>query len=38
VDERRRAGAVIFEGEFGPDEDVLVEEKQMEDEDWQMEL
>jgi serine/threonine protein kinase len=37
VDERRRAGAVIFEGEFG-DEDVLVEEKQMEDEDWQMEL
>jgi len=38
VDQRRRAGAVIFEGEFGPDEDALVEEKQMEDEDWQMEL
>ena len=38
VDQRRRAGGVIFEGEFGPDEDVLVEEKQMEDEDWQMEL
>ena len=38
VDERRRAGAVIFEGEFGPEEETLVEEKQMEEEDWQMEL
>lgn len=38
VDQRRRAGAVIFEGEFGPDDDALVEEKQTEDEDWQMEL
>lgn len=36
VDARRRAGAVIFEGEFGPEEE-SVEEK-LEDEDWQMEL
>lgn len=38
VDSRRRAGAVIFEGEFGPDDDDHVEEKELEDEDWQMEL
>jgi mitosis inhibitor protein kinase SWE1 len=38
VDSRRRAGAVIFEGEFGPDDDGHVEEKELEDEDWQMEL
>jgi mitosis inhibitor protein kinase SWE1 len=39
VDSRRRAGAVIFEGEFGPDEEGDgVEEKELEDEDWQMEL
>jgi mitosis inhibitor protein kinase SWE1 len=37
VDSRRRAGAVIFEGDFGPEGDG-VEEKQMEEEDWQMEL
>jgi mitosis inhibitor protein kinase SWE1 len=38
VDQRRRAGAVIFEGEFGPDENGIVEEKQIEAEDLQMEL
>jgi len=38
VDRRRRAGAVIFEGEFGPDENGILEEKQIEAEDWQMEL
>ena len=38
VDQRRRAGAVIFEGEFDPDENGIVEEKQAEAEDWQMEL
>ena len=37
VDRRRRAGAVIFEGEFGPDEEGAVEETYVE-EDWQMEL
>ena len=38
VDLRRRAGAVIFEGDFGPDDDDTEGEKQMEEEDWQMEL
>ena len=38
VDLRRRAGAVIFEGEFGPEEDGIAKGKQLEDEDWQMEL
>ena len=38
VDGQRRAGAVIFEGEFGPDEDGAVEGKHVEEEDWQMEL
>ena len=37
VDRRRRAGAVIFEGEFGPEEDGM-EEKHVEEQDWQMEL
>ncbi len=37
IDRRRRAGAVIFEGEFGPDEDGVGEETYVE-EDWQMEL
>ena len=36
INDRRRAGAVIFEGDFGPEEE-SVEEK-LEDEDWQMEL
>jgi mitosis inhibitor protein kinase SWE1 len=38
VDRRRRAGAVIYEGEFGPDEHGGIEEREMEDVDWQMEL
>jgi mitosis inhibitor protein kinase SWE1 len=38
VDRRRRAGAVIFEGDFGPDEDGAIMETEMDDEDWQMEL
>jgi mitosis inhibitor protein kinase SWE1 len=39
VDGRRRAGAVIYEGEFGPDEGSTVEAKHVgEEEDWQMEL
>lgn len=29
VDKRRRAGAVIFEGEFGPDEDCVVEREDL---------
>lgn len=37
VDTRRRAGAVIYEGDFGPEEDG-VEEKHVQEEDWQMEL
>jgi mitosis inhibitor protein kinase SWE1 len=32
VDSRRRAGAVVFEGEYGPEETISSEE------DWQMEL
>jgi mitosis inhibitor protein kinase SWE1 len=38
VDARRRAGAVIFEGDFGPEEDGVVVQPEHDDEDWQMEL
>lgn len=38
VDRRRRAGAVIFEGEFGPNEDGVIEVERLKDEEWQMEL
>ena len=37
VDRRRHVGAVIFEGEFGPEEDGVVDEKH-DEEDWRMEL
>lgn len=38
VDQRRQAGAVIFEGEFGTDENGIVEEKQIAAEDLRMEF
>jgi mitosis inhibitor protein kinase SWE1 len=38
VEARRRAGAVIFEGDFGPEDGIDVSEQAAEDEDWQMEL
>ena len=38
VDSRRRAGAVIYEGDFGPESEVDEDKEEMEDVDWQMEL
>jgi mitosis inhibitor protein kinase SWE1 len=35
---RRRAGAVIYEGDFGPESEVDEDKEEMEDVDWQMEL
>jgi mitosis inhibitor protein kinase SWE1 len=38
VDRRRRASAVIFEGEFGPTEDDVIGGERLKDKEWRMEL